>query len=158
VKTASKPATNLVSRSRIRKRSCSTRSPMSTPRWARATWGRIEASPVEDQPHGRWRHPVPEPCKLTVDASVAPVRVLSSEPAHQLPHRLCGGRATWRLGGWGRLLADHQLAVPAQQSCGLHEEHRPMHPGGAADSAASTARSTGRGRGRVTWRQSTLTS
>jgi hypothetical protein len=58
VKTASKPATNLVSRSRIRKRSCSTRSPMSTPRWARATWGRIEASPVEDQPHGRWRHPM----------------------------------------------------------------------------------------------------
>jgi hypothetical protein len=51
--------------------------------------------------------------QLTVNASVAPGRVLSGHPQHQGPDRLWRGRAA----GLSRVgpAADDQIGVPAQQ-------------------------------------------
>jgi hypothetical protein len=54
-----------------------------SPRQPRAAGCRVDAGPLENQPHGTRRDRVPEPGEFTLDASVAPGRVLSCHPQDQ---------------------------------------------------------------------------
>jgi transposase len=54
-----------------------------SPRQPRAAGCRVDAGPLENQPHGTRRDRVPEPGELTLDASVAPGRVLRCHPQDQ---------------------------------------------------------------------------
>lgn len=99
------------------------------PRQARPARRRVEPSPVQDLPYGGGCHPVSQSGEFAVDAAVTPARILGREAAHQLSHYLGRGWSAWWLGGRVCPLAGDQFAVPAQERLGLHEEHRPTHPG-----------------------------
>ncbi len=76
---------------------------------------------LQDRPDARGGDRDPHGGELTVDAVVAPVRVLLREAEHQCGGSLGDGRST-RPAVWvGPALGD-EVAVPAQQSCRLDEE------------------------------------
>jgi hypothetical protein len=87
------------------------------PRDRRARRCGNDAGAVQDGPHRA--APDPEAAQLTVDAAVAPGRILPGQPQHQRPD-LCpyGGTAT---PVWVAPAASDQVAVPAQQRFGPDE-------------------------------------
>ena len=76
---------------------------------------------LQDRPDARGRDDDAHGGELTVDAAVAPVRVLLREAEYQCSGPLGDGRPTRSAAGIGPALGDH-VAVPTQQSCRLDEE------------------------------------
>ena len=116
---------------------------------------RVDTGAVQDGPDGAGPNRVPEPAQRTVDAAVAPGRVLPGQPQHQ--------RAELRRHGRPATLvrvdptAPNQVAMPAQQCRRLHEQAPPSRTGSSRTSPASTARSAQWTCGLATWRRSTAT-
>ncbi|MDA8355508.1 MAG: hypothetical protein M0Z95_04240, partial [Actinomycetota bacterium] len=71
---------------------------------------------LQDRPDARGRDDDAHGDKLTVDAAVAPVRVLLREAEHEGGGPLGDGRSTRSAVGMRPALGD-EVAVPAQQSC-----------------------------------------
>jgi hypothetical protein len=76
---------------------------------------------LQDRPDARGRDDDAHGGELTVDAAVAPVRVLLREAEYQCSGSLGDGRSTHPAVGIGPALGD-EVAVPAQQGCRLDEE------------------------------------
>src|SRR6266542_4099746 len=134
-KTSSKGPLYLLSRSRIRKRApCSEKS---RPR-LRACWviqaplgffvqpasqtRRLEPRPCENTADARRRHAEAELGQLAVDPPMAPARILTREPQHQLPDL---SRERWPSARSGRLtpLPAHERPMPAKQRPRRHHKH-----------------------------------
>ena len=91
-----------------------------SPRQPRAAGCRVDAGPLENQPHGTRRDRVPEPGEFTLDASVSPRSVL------QLPSAGSGDLAPApsmvdRAGGEAGSSASDEVPMPAQQRPRGHE-------------------------------------
>ena len=83
---------------------------------------------LQDLPDGGGGDPVAESDELTLDASVAPGRVLPGHPQHQGPDRLRGGWAAWLSSRVGPAAGD-EVGVPAQQGSRGHQP-QPAQLGG----------------------------
>ena len=83
---------------------------------------------LQDRPDARGRDDDAHGGELTVDAAVAPVRVLLREAEYQCSGSLGDGRSTRAAAGIGPALGD-EVAVPAQKGCRLDEEV-PVTPAG----------------------------
>jgi hypothetical protein len=88
----------------------------------------VDAGPVQDVPYGAGRDLVAETDQLTVDAPMAPGRIVGGQAQHQVPD-LAGDGWTASPGMQVRPAAGDQLAVPAQQRGRGDEEDRPAGPG-----------------------------
>jgi hypothetical protein len=86
---------------------------------------RFDAGPVEDGPYGAGPDPalVPEPAQLTVDATVAPGRVLPCQPQHQIADLQRHAWTTTPV--WVAPAPSHQILMPAQQRLGPDEQPVP---------------------------------
>jgi hypothetical protein len=84
---------------------------------------RFDAGPVEDGPYGAGPELVAQPGQLTVDATVAPGRVLPSQPHYQRPKL---GRHSWATAAVRVApAASDQILMPAQQRLGPDEQPVP---------------------------------
>jgi hypothetical protein len=98
------------------------------PAQARAAWRRVDARPLEQQPHGAWRELVTKPCQFAMDAPVAPGRVLSRDPQDQLPQLRRYRRSPSRATGF-RPVAPDQVAVHPRRAA---RRSRPAAAGGSS--------------------------
>jgi hypothetical protein len=117
-----------------------------SPGRAGALRGGVDASVLQDCPHGGGGEVVAESEKFALDAPVAPGRVLASHPQHQGPDRLWGGWAAW-LASWVCPAVGDEVGVPAQQGSG-RDEPEPAQLGGQqfAQRAEDGAVDPGQGR------------
>ena len=76
---------------------------------------------LQDRPDARGGDHDTDGGELTVDAAVAPRRVLLGEAEYQCGSSLGDGRSTRSAVGMGPALGD-EVAVPPQKSCRLDEE------------------------------------
>jgi hypothetical protein len=74
---------------------------------------RVDAGPLENQPHRAWRDLVPKPSQFSVDAAVAPGRVLGCQPQDQAPQLRWDRRPTGWAVRFGPVASD-QVPMPAQ--------------------------------------------
>jgi hypothetical protein len=93
----------------------------------RARRCRVDAGPVQDGPYRAGPDPEAQATQLTVDATVAPARVLPGQPHHQRPKL---GRHSWattpvRVAP----AASDQILMPAQQRLRLDEQPVPAGAG-----------------------------
>jgi hypothetical protein len=84
---------------------------------------RFDAGPMQDGPDGAGPDLVAEAAQLTVDATVAPGRVLPGQPQHQIADLQCHAWTTTPV--WVAPAAPNQIAMPAQQRLGPDEHPVP---------------------------------
>ena len=85
----------------------------------------VNTGELQDGPDGAGPYPVAEPAQLTVDAAVAPGRVLPGQPQHQSADLQRHAWTTTPV--WVGPAAPDQVAVPSQQRGRLHQPSLP-HP------------------------------
>src|ERR1019366_3361172 len=117
----------------------------------------IEACLPEDVAHRAWRDAEPGAGEFAAYPLVAPRRVLTGQAQDRITNVLPGRWPSWTFPRVGPF-AGSQVAVPAQQCGGRHEEDAPrptrQH---SRESAASSTLSPSPRSGRFTWRRSTAT-
>ena len=86
---------------------------------------RVDAGALQDGPDGAGPNRVAEPAQLTVDAAVAPGRVLLGQPQHQIADLRRHAWTTTPV--WVGPTAPDQVAVPSQERGRLHQPSLP-HP------------------------------
>jgi hypothetical protein len=128
-----------------------------SPRQSRAVRRRLDAGPVRQQPHRARRDLEPQPHRFTVDAPVAPRRVLRRHPQDQ---RCNSGGIHGRLGGRPGVVQRRLTRSRCQRSnvSGVTNRWHWRLLGSSRVNAARMARSSQERRGLATCRRSTATS
>jgi len=127
------------------------------PGQAGAAWCRVDAASFGEQPHRARCDLLSKPGQFTVDAPVAPRRVLRchrQDQATQFWHRRGPTGLAVRVGP----AAVDQVPMPAQHCLWRHESMEPMLCWEEAGQRRETARSGQKERGRLTCRPKTATS
>ena len=104
---------------------------------------RVDAGSLENQPHGTRRDRVPEPGEFTLDASVAPGRVLSCHPQDQATELRRPRRSPGRAVRLGPVASDPRSRCQRSNVPGVTNRWRRRCPESSRVNAKSTARPGG---------------